>query len=146
MAAADAVVIGAGVVGSSIALELARSGCQVVVVDKSGGAGHGSTSASSGIVRFHYSTYAGVALSWESLHGWRDWAGLLGKIPVAVVARPGDAIRSRLSPAAQRFRDARVDAGDANALLEMRPPAWLYLTARLNAASSTALRAGAGSR
>jgi glycine/D-amino acid oxidase-like deaminating enzyme len=46
-------VIGAGVVGSSIALELARGGRQVVVVDKSGGAGHGSTSASSGIVRFH---------------------------------------------------------------------------------------------
>ncbi len=83
----DVVVIGAGVLGSSIALELARAGRQVVVLDKAGGAGHGSTSASSGIVRFHYSTYAGVALSWEALHGWRDWAGHLGHIDPAGLAR-----------------------------------------------------------
>jgi sarcosine oxidase subunit beta len=75
---ADAVVIGAGVLGTSIGLELARTGRDVVVLDKSGGVGHGSTSASSGIVRFHYSTYAGVALAWEACHGWRDWAGHLG--------------------------------------------------------------------
>jgi glycine/D-amino acid oxidase-like deaminating enzyme len=42
----DVVVIGAGVVGSSIALELARSGRDVLVLDKGGGAGLGSTSAS----------------------------------------------------------------------------------------------------
>ena len=36
------------------------------------------TSASSGIVRFHYSTHAGVATAWESLHGWLDWADHLG--------------------------------------------------------------------
>ncbi len=84
--AADVVVIGAGVVGSSIALELARGGREVVMVDKAGGAGHGSTSASSGIVRFHYSTYAGVALSWEALHGWRDWAGHLGHVDPAGLA------------------------------------------------------------
>ena len=82
----DAVVVGAGVVGSSIALELARSGRRVVVLDKSGGAGHGSTSASSGIVRFHYSTYAGVAIAWESLHAWRDWAGHLGHVDPAGLA------------------------------------------------------------
>ena len=74
---ADALVIGAGVIGSAIALELARAGRDVIVVDKSSGIGHGSTSASSGIVRFHYSTRAGVALAWESVHGWRDWAGHL---------------------------------------------------------------------
>lgn len=76
-----------------------------------------------------------------TFHRWRDWSGILRTLPVAVVARPGDAIRARLSPAAQRFRDARVDATNTNALLEMRPPAWLYLTARLHEASSTALRA-----
>ena len=69
----DVVVIGAGVIGSSVALELARDGHRVLVVDKAGGVGHGSTSASSAIIRFNYSSWAGVALSWESLHGWRDW-------------------------------------------------------------------------
>ena len=72
---ADVVVIGAGVIGSSIAFELSRDGHRVVVLDKAGGVGHGSTSASSAIVRFNYSTWAGVALAWESLHAWRDWQG-----------------------------------------------------------------------
>ena len=75
---ADAVVVGAGVVGSSVALELARDGRDVVVVDRAGGVGHGSTSASSAIVRINYSTWAGVALAWESLHVWKDWAGHVG--------------------------------------------------------------------
>jgi glycine/D-amino acid oxidase-like deaminating enzyme len=74
---ADVVVIGAGVIGSAIALELSRDDHRVVVVDKAGGVGHGSTSASSAIVRFNYSTWAGVALAWESLHAWQDWAAHL---------------------------------------------------------------------
>ena len=60
---ADAVIIGAGVVGSSTALELSRRGVNVLVVDKAGGAGMGSTSASSAVVRFNYSTWEGVAAS-----------------------------------------------------------------------------------
>jgi sarcosine oxidase subunit beta len=76
--AADVVVIGAGVIGSSIALELSRGGRAVVVLDKAGGVGMGSTSASSAIVRFNYSTWAGVAASWESWHCWQDWSSHLG--------------------------------------------------------------------
>jgi sarcosine oxidase, subunit beta len=74
----DVVVIGAGVIGSSIALELARSGRQVVVVDKAGGVGHGSTSASSAVVRFTFSTAAGVATAWESKQHWAAWQEHLG--------------------------------------------------------------------
>ncbi|WP_224388328.1 FAD-binding oxidoreductase [Pseudonocardia sp. ICBG1293] len=74
----DTVVIGAGVVGSSIALELARGGRRVVVVDKAGGVGHGSTSASSAVVRFNFSTRAGVAAAWESRFAWESWADHLG--------------------------------------------------------------------
>ena len=76
----DAVVIGAGVIGSSIALALARRNMDVVVVDKAGGPGHGSTSASSAIVRFNYSTRDGVALAWESKHCWEQWAEHLGHV------------------------------------------------------------------
>ncbi|WP_037311844.1 NAD(P)/FAD-dependent oxidoreductase [Amycolatopsis orientalis] len=75
---ADVVVIGAGVIGSSIALELARVGHQVIVLDRAPGAGQGSTSASSAIVRFNFSTTAGVATAWEAHFGWLDWAGHLG--------------------------------------------------------------------
>jgi len=75
---ADAIVVGAGVIGSSAALELSKLGLSVLVVDKAGGPGYGSTSASSAIVRFNYSTWDGVATAWESKHGWEAWDEHLG--------------------------------------------------------------------
>ena len=77
----DAVVIGAGVMGSAIALELARSGRRVIVVDKAGVVGHGSTSASSAVMRFNFSTWSGVATAWESKFRWENWAEYLGASP-----------------------------------------------------------------
>ena len=70
---ADAIVIGAGVIGAAAALELSRLGLRVVVADKAGGPGLGSTSASSAVVRFNYSTLDGVATAWESMHCWTRW-------------------------------------------------------------------------
>ena len=75
---ADVVVVGAGVMGASIALELQRSGRSVLVVDRGDAVGAGSTSASSAVVRFNYSTLAGVTAAWESAHRWADWAHHLG--------------------------------------------------------------------
>lgn len=75
---ADAVVIGAGVIGSSIAHQLSGTGRRVVVVDRLGGPGQGSTSASSAVVRFTYSTLEGVSTAWESMHHWARWAEHLG--------------------------------------------------------------------
>src|SRR5215475_8151937 len=76
---ADVVVIGAGVIGSAAALELAKGGRRVLVVDKLGGVGFGSTSASVAIIRFNYSTRDGVATAWESRYCWLDWARHLGQ-------------------------------------------------------------------
>ncbi len=78
---AEVVVVGAGVIGSSIAYELSRTGLEVLVVDKAPGVGHGSTSASSAIVRFNYSTYDGVALAWEAFHCWSKWSEHLDSAP-----------------------------------------------------------------
>ncbi|MBB4688723.1 NAD(P)/FAD-dependent oxidoreductase [Amycolatopsis jiangsuensis] len=75
---ADAVVVGAGVIGSAIALELARTDRRVVVVDRAAGAGQGSTSASSAVVRYNFSTLAGVAAAWEAHFSWSAWAEHLG--------------------------------------------------------------------
>lgn len=75
---ADVVVVGGGVIGCSTALELARRGRSVVVVDKLSGPGQGSTSASSAVVRFNYSTFPGVAASWEAKHCWEKWPDHLG--------------------------------------------------------------------
>ncbi len=75
---ADAVVIGAGVIGCSVARALALGGRRVTVVDRLPGPGQGSTSASSAIIRFNYSTLTGVATSWEAHHAWLEWEEFLG--------------------------------------------------------------------
>jgi glycine/D-amino acid oxidase-like deaminating enzyme len=84
---ADAVVVGAGVIGSSIALELAREGLAVAVVDKAGAPGQGSTSASSAVIRFNYSTWDGIATAWEAKHCWERWAEHLGAVDEVGMAR-----------------------------------------------------------
>jgi glycine/D-amino acid oxidase-like deaminating enzyme len=70
---AKAIVIGAGVIGCSIAYEMASKGYEVIAVDKAQGPGQGSTSASSAVVRFNYSTLDSVALAWESFHCWKKY-------------------------------------------------------------------------
>lgn len=77
---ADAIVIGAGVIGSAVAFELARGGRSVIVVDKGAGPGTGSTSSSASIIRFSYSTLDAVLAAWESAALWNDWEGHLGTV------------------------------------------------------------------
>jgi sarcosine oxidase subunit beta len=76
----DAIVIGAGVIGAGIALELNRKGIRTVSVDKNPASGYGPTSASCAIIRVHYSTLDGTAFAYEGYHYWRDWEQYLGVI------------------------------------------------------------------
>ena len=77
-APSSAIVVGAGIIGSSIALELSRRGWDVTVVDKGSTPGCGSTSASSAMVRFNYDNLQEVVLAWESYARWVDWSKHLG--------------------------------------------------------------------
>lgn len=80
-------VVGAGVIGCSTALELARRGWAVTVVDKGGTPGCGSTSASSAMVRFNYDHLDEAALAWEAAARWNDWERHLGTVDPAGMAR-----------------------------------------------------------
>jgi sarcosine oxidase, subunit beta len=84
---ADAIVIGTGIIGAAVAYELALTGLRVVSVDRLGDVGSGSTSSSSSIVRFHYSTFEGVAASWEAKFGWETWRDYLGAPADETLAR-----------------------------------------------------------
>ena len=75
----DVIVIGAGVMGASITLELARSGRSVLCVDAGPAVGSGSTSSSSAIIRFNYSTWDSVLTAWEAAHRWKDFESHLGE-------------------------------------------------------------------
>ena len=78
MGKTDVIIIGAGVIGCSIAFELARDGWTPVVVDRLPASGYGSTSASSAIIRSFYSTYAGASMAWESCQVWKHWEDHVG--------------------------------------------------------------------
>ncbi|MGZ8363257.1 MAG: nicotinate-nucleotide adenylyltransferase [Caulobacteraceae bacterium] len=71
---------------------------------------------------------------------WKAWREIFHEVPVAVIARPGAAVRSRLSPAAKTFAHARLPSSQSRLLASAEPPAWIYLTAPWNHSSSTALR------
>jgi len=74
---ADAIIIGAGVIGAATAFELSKAGYSTISVDRAAEAGHGSTSGSCAIIRVHYSTLDGTAFAYEGYHYWRDWAEYL---------------------------------------------------------------------
>lgn len=74
----DAIVIGAGVIGSSVAYHLARLGCTNVLVLDRTQIGAGTTSQSSGILRTHYSVIENVCLAQNSWNVFNDFATYLG--------------------------------------------------------------------
>ncbi|MDQ3910593.1 MAG: FAD-binding oxidoreductase, partial [Actinomycetota bacterium] len=63
---ADVIVVGAGVVGASVAFHLAEGGIDTLVLDR-GGVASGSTARSGALIRAHYSTALEADLAWESL-------------------------------------------------------------------------------
>lgn len=69
----DAIIIGAGIIGNSIGYELALKGYKTLNIDKLGGSGFGSTSASCAVIRLYYSSVEGVALAREGYYYWLDW-------------------------------------------------------------------------
>ncbi len=73
----DAIVIGGGVVGVSIAYHLARFGCPRVLLVERGQLGTGTTAQSSCIVRTHYSVRENVALARQGLAAFRDFPAYL---------------------------------------------------------------------
>ena len=69
----DAIIIGAGVIGSAINFELSKKGWKTLNIDKNPESGYGSTSASCAIIRVHYSTFDGCAMAYEGYHYWKNW-------------------------------------------------------------------------
>jgi nicotinate-nucleotide adenylyltransferase len=74
-------------------------------------------------------------------HRWKDWQEIMARVPVGVLARPGDRIAGRTAKAAQVFRAAR---GEAQGIGRREAPAWAYVNVAMVDASSTAIRARGG--
>lgn len=102
IAEADVVVIGAGVHGASAAYHLARAGRSVALIERRT-VGSGSSGASGGIIRSHYSTEPMIRLAHRAATRWPSLAEELG--------RPVDYVRNGLIVA--------VDSEDAPAMEEI---------------------------
>eukprot|EP00434_Breviolum_minutum_P014459 symbB.v1.2.012750.t1/scaffold886.1/size155167/6 len=74
----DAIIIGAGVIGNSIATELSRNGWRTLNIDKLRGSGQGSTGYSSGICRMMYSLLDSVKFAWEGYDYFEKWEDHIG--------------------------------------------------------------------
>ncbi|CUH40670.1 putative nicotinate-nucleotide adenylyltransferase [Jannaschia seosinensis] len=77
-------------------------------------------------------------------HMWEDWREIFARVPIAVLARPGQRLRARTAPAAAIYRRFRLPASAAGGIGYRKPPAWIYLNIPMNAASSSEIRAGGG--
>ena len=81
----DAVVIGGGVMGTSILYNLASRGVKSPVLLERETLGSGSTGRSSGLVRMHYSTAVNARLAWDSYHIFKNFDEIVGGGDVAFV-------------------------------------------------------------
>lgn len=88
---ADVVVVGGGIIGSSIGYQLAAHGIRsVVVLDKGLGPSEGSTGASSSICRCRYTNPEVVRLAFHGQEAYGNWSEFVGIAnPRSGLQRPG---------------------------------------------------------
>ncbi len=75
--AAEAIIVGAGIHGASLAFHLAEQGIRPLVLERAT-VGAGATGRSSGLVRMHYDVEAEARLAWRSHAYFADWANRVG--------------------------------------------------------------------
>jgi sarcosine oxidase subunit beta len=79
---ADVVVIGGGVIGTSIAFALAAAGVKRVTLLEKGALASGASGRSSALIRMHYVNEEDARLAWASFPVFRDWPERMGGPPV----------------------------------------------------------------
>jgi len=124
---ADFVIVGAGVMGASIAFHLAqRKAGRIVVLDKDHVASGGS-SRSSALVRMHYSFAPEVQLALVSLKMFQHWrevvgeAGVFRKTGFVRIVHPTETKRLKKNVAMQRGLGVNVELIDRRQLQELEP-------------------------
>jgi sarcosine oxidase subunit beta len=127
---ADIVILGAGVMGASIAFHLARRNPgKIVVIDKDH-VGRGGSGRSSALIRMHYSYPAEVRLALISLHMFEHWREIVGepgdfrKTGFVRIVHPNETERLKLNVEMQRKLGVKVQLITAQELRELEPD-WL---------------------
>lgn len=77
----------------------------------------------------------------KHFHLWRDWREILESVAVGVLARPGDQIPARCSPAARIYRHARLTGRQSQALARRGGGHWCFINVPMVDLSSSEIRA-----
>jgi sarcosine oxidase, subunit beta len=124
---ADIVILGAGVIGASIAFHLAkRNAGKILVIDKAH-VGQGGSGRSSALIRMHYSYPPEVQLALVSLHMFENWRDVVGeegdfrKTGFIRIVHPGEGDRVKQNVDMQRKLGVNVKLIDRVELQELEP-------------------------
>jgi sarcosine oxidase subunit beta len=127
---ANIIVIGAGVVGCSIAFHLARAGARVRVFDK-GNICAGMSARSGALVRMHYTFAPEAELAWKSYRYFRNWSEMVGgrcgfvETGFAVVVGEGNAARLRANVAMLQRVGVDTEVATPATLQKLEPHAFV---------------------
>ncbi len=124
---ADIVILGAGVIGASIAFHLAkRKAGKIVVIDK-GHVAQGGSGRSSALIRMHYSYPPEVQLAVVSLRMFENWRDVVGeegdfrKTGFVRIVHPGEGDRLKQNVEMQRKLGVNVKLIDRVELNKLEP-------------------------
>jgi sarcosine oxidase subunit beta len=124
---ADIVIVGAGVMGTSIAFHLAqRKPGSIIVLDKNY-VGHGASGRSSALIRMHYSFAPEVQLALVSLRMFQQWHEVMGeagdfrKIGFVRIVHPHENQRLKLNLEMQRKLGVNVHLLGREELRKIEP-------------------------
>ncbi|MBZ5596904.1 MAG: FAD-binding oxidoreductase [Acidobacteriia bacterium] len=124
---ADIVIIGAGVMGASIAFHLAqRNPGKILVIDKDH-VGSGGSGRSSALIRMHYSFPPEVQLAVVSLHVFQHWREVVGepgdfrKTGFVRIVHPNESARLKLNVEMQQGLGVNVQLISRTELKKLEP-------------------------
>jgi len=124
---ADIIILGAGVMGASIAFHLAqRRAGRILVIDKEH-VGRGGSGRSSALIRMHYSFPPEVQLAVESLRIFQNWKDIVGepgdfrKTGFVRIVAPTETERLKANVAMQQKLGVRVQLVSRDELQSLEP-------------------------
>jgi sarcosine oxidase subunit beta len=124
---ADIVILGAGVMGASIAFHLSRRKAgKIVIIDKDH-VGRGASGRSSALIRMHYSFAPEVQLAVLSLHMFQNWREIVGqpgefhKTGFVRIVHPNETERLKRNLEMQLRLGVKVALIDRRQLQELAP-------------------------
>jgi sarcosine oxidase subunit beta len=124
---AEVVIVGAGVMGASIAFHLATRGAHDVVVIDKDHVGSGGSGRSSALIRMHYSYPPEVQLALISLNIFQNWKEIVGepgdfrKTGFVRIVHPNETERLKQNVEMQRKLGVNVELIDGHELKALEP-------------------------